>query len=68
VRICDVKGWSDLSDGGWDISRVLERVSAVMELARSVATREAHLDLAASIVNVIGSDMGCLAERDEVTG
>jgi hypothetical protein len=47
---------------------VLERASAVNELARSVATRETHLLLAASIVNVIGSDMGRLAERNEVTG
>jgi hypothetical protein len=47
---------------------VLERVSAVSELARSVATREAHLLLAASIMNVIGSGMRRLAERDEVTG
>jgi hypothetical protein len=46
---------------------VLERANAVNELARSVATREAHLLLAASIVDVIGSGMRRLAERDEVT-
>jgi len=67
VRICDVRGWNDFSDGGWDISRVLERASAVNELARSVATRETDLLLAASIVNLNGCDMRRLAERGEVT-
>jgi hypothetical protein len=68
VRACDNKGWSVLSDGGCDISRVLERASAVNELARSVATRETDLLRAASIVNVIRSDMERLAERHEATG
>lgn len=53
-RICDNKGWTVFSDGGCDESRGLERASAVRELARSVATRETHLLLAASIVKVIG--------------
>jgi hypothetical protein len=68
VRACDNKGWSGLSDGGCGISRVLERASVVNELARSVATRETDLLRAASIVDVIRSDTGRLAERYEATG
>lgn len=68
VRICDSNGWSAFRDGGDDISRVLERASAVNEPARNVATRETHLLLAASIVNVIEGVKICLAGTREITG
>jgi hypothetical protein len=68
VRVCDSDGWSTFSDGGCDISRVLERASAVNELARDVATRETHLLLAASIVDVIEGVKICLAGTREITG
>ena len=67
VRVCENKGWSVFKDGGCDISRASERESAVNELARYVATRETHLRLAASILNMIGGGMGCLAETHEAT-
>ena len=65
-RVCDNKGWNVFSDEGCDSSRVLERASAVRGLTRSVATRETHLLLAASIVNVVRGIMRCLAEGLEI--